>query len=71
MINQARHRIMMVALGTQQVQLPNRTSPGVRSCKQPRKVTGNLSRKHPDYGLSPQEHMKRKAKREAGRRMYG
>ncbi len=31
------------------------------------KVRANLSRFHPDYGMSPQEHSERKALRAAGK----
>jgi hypothetical protein len=45
----------------------HRIGPGVRSHRTARRVTANLSRHHPDFGLSPAKHNERKALRAAGK----
>lgn len=45
----------------------HRIGPGVRSHRTGRPVTANLSRRHPDFGLSPAKHNERKVLRAAGK----
>lgn len=45
----------------------NQIGPGTRSPVKGRNIRANLSRRHPDYGLTPAEHEKRKALRAAGK----
>lgn len=43
---------------------PNKVGPGVKSYPRKGPTRANLSRHHPDYGMTPAQHEARKAQRD-------